>query len=147
MIIPRSPTRRLPLRFSLIIAIAACGGAASPAPATPSASGGDGTATDDAAALAFFQAQIERCNQLAVEVGNSAPGEKFFDGGDNDPTVKVDIVERPGAGKVVIADRDGARLLIDVTAKTISDPAGAGTPVAVRYQTCQPEVFVGPAQD
>ena len=100
-------------------------------------------AAPDLAALAFFRAQIEACNAWNVKVGNTKPGEKFFDGTDNDPTRKVKVVERPAPGRFVVEDADGTRLLIDLAGQRITATKGPGAALPVRYKFCSEKVFVG----
>ncbi|MEQ1503638.1 MAG: hypothetical protein ABMB14_15475, partial [Myxococcota bacterium] len=97
-----------------------------------------------AAVEAFFRAQIQACNKWSRKVGNTAPGEKAFDGGPNDPTRTITVVEHAGQ-QAVIQDADGARLRLDLAAKTVA--AADGGPLPTRYQFCPSEVFVGPGGD
>lgn len=106
-----------------------------PAPAASNA--------DDQAALAFFREQIEACNAWNVKVGNSKPGEKYFDGTAKDPSRAVKIVGRPAPRQALIQDADGTQLLVDLALSRITSPKGPKSELPVRYRACPEKIFVG----
>lgn len=120
--------------------------AAPAAPATTEAPAAPAAPAGDEAALATFKAQIEVCNEWNVKVGNSAPGQKSFDGGPNDPTRTLKVAELT-ADKAVIEDADGNRLVLDLATKTVANAVGATEPLPMRYSFCPPEIFLGPSHD
>lgn len=137
--------------LSVLAAAVACTGGAAEVPAAAPAASPTATApvaapTDDDA-LAFFRAQIDACNAWNAKVGNTAPGAKAFDGSPSDPTRSLKVVERPSAGRYVIEDADGSRVLVDLNTHLVQSPDGAGVPLPIRYTFCPPEVFVGPSGD
>lgn len=150
---------RILVSSMLIAALVACSGestpeappAAPPAPAPaaavePAPAAPVAAPPADDAVIALFKAQIEACNEWNVKVGNSAPGEKSFDGGANDPTRTLTVAEQT-ADKAVIVDAEGNRLVLDLTTKTVSNAAGATEPLPMRYSFCPSEIFLGPSHD
>lgn len=113
---------------------------------TSLACGGGPTTTDDEL-TAFFRKQIEVCNDWNVTVGNRPAGEKAFDGGSNDPSRSLAVVENKGDGTGLLQDADGNQLRVDVGAKTITAAAGPTEMLPTLYQFCPAEIFVGPSGD
>jgi hypothetical protein len=115
-------------------------------PAVPAPAGEPIPPADDEF-VATFRTLIDACNAWNVQVGNKAAGELSFDGGANDPTRTLKVVERRGTTAAVLEDADGGRLVIDLLAKTVSAADGATVPLPIRYTFCPHETFLGPAVD
>lgn len=142
---------RSSLAVTLLAITVGCTGEATPtaptAPPEPAVTPAADPTAGDADALLFFHAQIDACNAWNVQVGNSEPGEKKFDGTASDPTVNARIVDRPAPGRYIVEDGEGSRLALDLTAHQIASPDGPGVALPIRYTFCPTEVFVGPAAD
>jgi len=91
---------------------------------------------------AFFAAQLAACNDHQVKVGNVSAGESYFDGSTHDPSRSITVLKDLGSQRDLTRDAGGNRLIVDLTKKQITGPAGPNDVLPRPYTFCSHETWV-----